>query len=53
MYKPPPLLFITSTPAGMVVNVVLEGQLTKFPLTTSHAHALLVQLAHALEEQRR
>lgn len=49
-YEPPPLLFITTTPQGMVANVVLAGVLTRIPLARSHALALLVQLSHALEQ---
>ena len=49
-YEPPPLLFITTTPEGMLANVVLNGVLTRIPLARNHALSLLVQLSHALEQ---
>lgn len=48
-YRPPALLFITSTAEGILANVVIDGTLTRIPLTRSHSLALLVQLSHALE----
>jgi hypothetical protein len=48
-YQAPSLLFITSTPDGILANVVVGGNLTRIPLTRSHSLALLVQLSHALE----
>lgn len=52
-YTPPPLLFVTTTQEGMLANVVIDGVLTRIPLARSHALALLVQLAHALEQDLR
>lgn len=52
-YKSPDLLFVTTTKEGMLANVLVDGVLTRIPLGRSHALALLVQLAHALEQDLR
>lgn len=48
-YNPPSLLFVTSTRDGIIANMVVDGSLTRIPLTQQHALCLLVQLAHCLE----